>query len=169
MYGDDWWSATPEQFRQLLDNLESSGLQLIQRPRIQTASGITAEFFVGNGTNSVEFDCKPYVADGFVDLALRGTFVRFVPARDALTNYFSVKASAEDRGGIVVRVKNYGGDSGNNLLTVIGVETIIHTAHFQQSRKRSSTHEGVRRASCLTTAEHRRWRVEVRRQVRRNC
>lgn len=134
--GDDWWSASPEQFSQLVDRLETSGLRLIQRPRIETGSGITGEFFIGNGTNNVEFDCKPYVADGFVDLAVRGTIVDIAPARAAFTNYYSARASAENRGGIVVRLKNYGGDADNNLVAVIGVEMVTNTIHFQQRLQR---------------------------------
>src|SRR5579859_8105712 len=130
-YGDDWWSASPEKFGELVENLESSALQLIQRPRIQSASGITAEFFVGNGTNSVEFDCEPIVADGAVDLKLRGTVVGG-PAGAAVTNYFHTEASAEDHGGIVVRVKNYGGDPDHSLLAAISVEIATNTVHFQE-------------------------------------
>jgi beta-lactamase regulating signal transducer with metallopeptidase domain len=130
--GDDWWSASPEQFSQLVGKLEASGLQLIQRPRIQTASGLTAEMFIGSKTNNVEFDCKPYVANGFVDLALHGTVVGVAPAGAAFTNYFSTKASAEDRGGIVVRVNNYGGDAGNNLVAAIGVEIVTNPAPFRE-------------------------------------
>jgi beta-lactamase regulating signal transducer with metallopeptidase domain len=129
---EDWWSASPEQFGRLIGELDASGLQLIQRPRIQTTSGITAELFVGNGTNNVEFGCKPYVADGFVDLTLRGTVARVAPQSASFTNYFSTKASAENHGGIVVRVKNYGGNPNNNLVTAIGVEMVTNTAHFQQ-------------------------------------
>jgi beta-lactamase regulating signal transducer with metallopeptidase domain len=136
LYGDDWWSASPEKFGDLVENLQSSGLQssglqLIQRPRIQTASGITAEFFVGNGTNSVEFDCEPIAADGAVDLKVRGTVVGG-PAGAAVTNYFHTEASAEDHGGIVVRVKNYGGDPDHSLLAAISVEIVTNAVHFQE-------------------------------------
>ncbi|MGA9779840.1 MAG: M56 family metallopeptidase [Limisphaerales bacterium] len=131
LYGGDWWSASPEKFGELVENLESSGLRLIQRPRIQTGSGITTKFFVGNESNSVDFDCEPIVADGAVDLALRGTVVGG-PAGAAVTNYFHTKASAEDHGGIVVRVKNYGSHTGNNLVAVIGVQMVTNTVHSQE-------------------------------------
>ena len=130
-YGDDWWSASPEKFEELVESLQSSGLQLIQRPRILTGSGITAEFFVGNGTNSVEFDCEPIVGDGAVDLKLRGTVVGG-PAGAAVTNYFHTEASAEDHGGIVVRVKNYGGDPDHSLLAAISVGIATNTVRFQE-------------------------------------
>ncbi len=129
---DEWWSASPEQFGELVSRLGASGLRLIGRPRIQTGSGITAELFIGNETNSVDFDCKPYVADGFVDLALQGTVVGVTPASVVFTNYFRARASAEDRGGIVVRVKNYGGDPDNSLLAAISVEIATNTVHFQE-------------------------------------
>jgi len=132
LYGDDWWSATPEKFRQLVSKLEASGLRLIQRPRILTGSGITTEFFVGNETNSVEFDCKPIVADGFIDLTVRGTVVSGAGSI-AFTNYFNTKASAEDHGGIVVRVGNYGGNPGNSLAVAIGLEIATNSpTHFQE-------------------------------------
>jgi beta-lactamase regulating signal transducer with metallopeptidase domain/type II secretory pathway component GspD/PulD (secretin) len=130
--GDDWWSASPEQFSQLVAKLEASSLQLIQRPRIQTASGITADFFIGSKTNSVEFDCKPFVSDGFVDLALRGKVFVVAPGSTAFTNYFSARASAENRGGIVVRVKNYGDNADNNLVAAIGVEIVTNTVSFRE-------------------------------------
>jgi beta-lactamase regulating signal transducer with metallopeptidase domain len=130
--GDDWWSASPEQFSQLISQLEASGLRLIQRPRIQTASGITAEFVIGNGTNNVEFDCRPFVADGSVALTLRGAVSDVAPASAAFTNYFSVRASAANRGGIVVRVKNYGGAADNNLVAAIGAEIVSNAVPFQE-------------------------------------
>jgi beta-lactamase regulating signal transducer with metallopeptidase domain len=145
---DDWWSASPEQFARLVGKLEASGLQLIQRPRIQTPSGITAEMFIGSKTNSGEFDCKPYVADGFVNLALQGTFVGVDSAGAGFTNYFSTKASAKDRGGIVVRVNNYGGDAGNNLVAAIGVEIVTNPAPFRE-RLRVTIHDDGKSGSDL--------------------
>ena len=48
-HGDDsWWSVAPDKFKQLIGSMESSGLLPIQRPRIQTGSGMPAQFFVGN-------------------------------------------------------------------------------------------------------------------------
>jgi hypothetical protein len=105
--------------------LESSSLQLIQRPRILTGSGMPAFFGVGNGTNGVEFDCKPIAEDGFVDLTLQSTVISGLPA-NTFTNHFGTKAAAEDHGGIVVRVENFNGDAGSNLLVVIGVKIITN-------------------------------------------
>ena len=153
LYGDDWWSATPEKFRQLVSKLEASGLRLIQRPRILTGSGITTEFFVGNETNSVEFDCKPIVADGFIDLTVRGTVVSGAGST-AFTNYFNTKASAEDHGGIVVRVENYGGDAGNNLAVAIGLEIVTNSpTHFQERQQVTIPDKAVTSSDLVSDAK----------------
>jgi len=134
-HGDDsWWSVAPEKFDQLIGNMESSGLNPIQRPRIQTSSGMPAQFFVGNENNNVEFDCIPFVMERFVDLTLQSTVVTGQPAKSAFTNQFNIKASAEDHGGIVVRMENFDGHAGSNLVVVIGVQIITNGAppHFQQ-------------------------------------
>jgi len=147
LYGDDWWSASPEKFGQLIAKLESSGLRLIQRPRIQTGSGMPAEFFVGNETNSIEFDCKPFAADGYIDLTLQGHVVNSSRA-NAFTNYFRTRASAETHGGIVVRINNYGGDAGNNLVAVISLEMGTNMARFQE-RPRATIPDRTAAASDL--------------------
>jgi len=129
-----WWSVAPEKFNQLLGNMESSGMNPVQRPRIQTSSGMPAQFYVGNETNYFEFDCIPFAKDGFVDLTLQSTVVTGPPAKAAFTNQFNTKASAEDHGGIVVRMENFGGHAGSNLVAIIGVQILTNgaPAHFQQ-------------------------------------
>ncbi len=139
-HGDDaWWSVAPDKFNQLTGSLESSGLHPVQRPRIQTSSGRPAQFFVGSETNGVvldgiEFDCLPFVKDGFVDLTLQSTVVTGQPARGAFTNQFNTKASAEDHGGIVVRMENFDGHADSNVVVVIGVQIVTNGApsQFQQ-------------------------------------
>jgi len=122
---DAWWSVSPEKFKQFVGSLELSGLQLIQRPRIQTGSGMTASFYVGDAANSVEFDCKPFAKEGFVDLTLQSTVISGRPA-NTFTNRFGIRASAEDHGGIVVRVENFDGDAGTNLVAVIGIQIVTN-------------------------------------------
>ena len=123
---DAWWSVSADKFKQLVGSLESSGLQLIQRPRILTGSGMPASFWVGNGTNGVEFDCKPVAEDGFVDLTLQSTVISGLPG-NTFTNHFGTRgAAAEDHGGIVVRVENFNGDAGSNLLVAISMEIVTN-------------------------------------------
>jgi len=129
-----WWSVAPDQFSRLTDSLESSGLQPVERPRIQTASGMPAQMFVGNERNSVEFDCIPFVKEGYIDLTLQSTVVISQPAGDASTNQFNTQASTGDHGGIVVRMNDLDGQSGSNLVLVIGLQIITNGSppHFQQ-------------------------------------
>ena len=134
--GAPWWSVAPENFKRFVGNLESSGLPLIQRPRILTRSGLAAEFYVGDGTNSVDFNCKPLAAEGFVDLRIQGTTIARGAANSAFTNYFNVAASAEDGGGIVIRVENFEGHAGSNLVVVINLEIVTNNAPPTQFRER---------------------------------
>ena len=94
--GASWWSVSPDKFKQFVGNLESSGLKLIQRPRIRTGSGTAADFYIGNSTNSVDFYCEPLVGEGFVDLRIQGTIIGGTDANTGFTNYFNVPASAEN-------------------------------------------------------------------------
>src|ERR1019366_9493690 len=41
-------------FKQFERLVKSSGLSPISRPRIQTSSGMSAQFYIGNETNSIE-------------------------------------------------------------------------------------------------------------------
>ena len=126
-----WWPASPGQFASLLANLDTSGRPLIQRPRIQTFDGMPAEFFVGDQTNSVEFDCTPLVTDKSIDLILKGIVVNGAPA-NPFTNQFSTTASVETGGGMVLRIDDQVGHADNNLVAVIRAEIITNTPHFQQ-------------------------------------
>jgi Flp pilus assembly secretin CpaC len=137
--GDPWWSASPEEFHELTRHLASSGWQAIQRPRIQTSSGTLAQFFVGTtfvgkDPEGIEFDCKPIVEDGFVDLTVQGRMVNPNPGKNAFTNQFHASASALDHGGLVLRIENFDGHTASNLVVVIGVQIITNTQpeHLQQ-------------------------------------
>ena len=131
---DEWWSVAPEKFKQLNSGLESSGLRPMLRPRIQTGSGMPAEFYIGNSTNSVDFECKPYAEEGFVDVRIRGTIIASAAASGAFTNYFNTEASALNGGGIVIRVEHFDGYADSNLVAVINMEVVTNTpsVHFQE-------------------------------------
>jgi len=128
--GDPWWSVAPDKIDQLIGGMESSGLQPILRPRILASSGSCAQFYVGNGTNSVEFDCLPIAAEGFVDVTLQGTAIDVATVGAGVTNHFNSRASAQDHGGIVVRVENYAGHAGEDLVTLLNVEIVTNDTRF---------------------------------------
>jgi beta-lactamase regulating signal transducer with metallopeptidase domain len=130
---DPWWSASPEKFSQLMENLKSSGLQPITRPRIQTSSGIPASMYFGDGTNGLEFDCSPIVVGGIVDLTIQGKFVD-AKGSEAVTNEFNAKTSIDNYGGIVIRTKNIGGSGESNVVVITGVQLVtnIPTSLYQQ-------------------------------------
>ena len=123
---DSCWSASPEKFSQLLENLKSSRFRLITKPRIQTSSGIPASMYVGDGTNGIEFDCTPFVAGGLVDLTIQGKVVD-AKGNEAATNQFNAKTSVDDYGGIVIRMKNIGGSSESNVVVITGVQLVTNT------------------------------------------
>ncbi|HXI73325.1 MAG TPA: M56 family metallopeptidase [Verrucomicrobiae bacterium] len=123
--GDPWWSASPEKFRQLTENLKTSGLHPITRPRIQTSSGIPASMYVGDGTNGLMFDCTPIVSGEAVDLAIQGKVID-TSAKTAITNQFNARTSAENFGGIVLRVEKLDGFARSNLMVVTGVQLVTN-------------------------------------------
>ncbi|HAO78723.1 MAG TPA: hypothetical protein DCQ92_07045, partial [Verrucomicrobia subdivision 3 bacterium] len=123
--GDPWWSASPEKFRELTDSLKTAGPQPITRPRILTSSGRPAQMFVGDGTNGIEFDCTPFVVGGLVDLTIQGKVID-TPAKIAVTNQFIAKTSAENYGGIVIRVEKMDGFAESNLVVVTGVQLVTN-------------------------------------------
>lgn len=123
-----WWSASPEKFNALLNNLKSSDLKPISRPRIQTSSGVPATMYVGDATNGIEFTCTPVVKDGTVNLAIQGTVVD-AHANVAVTNQFNANAAAENHGGIVILSGNVPGlDSTNGIVVVIGVQIVMNSS-----------------------------------------
>ncbi|HEU6447412.1 MAG TPA: M56 family metallopeptidase [Verrucomicrobiae bacterium] len=128
---DDWWSVSPENFKQFITDLESSDLKLVQHPRIQTGSGMEADFYSGRPNDSVEFDCKPFANDGSIDLAVRSTVINGEPP-NVFTNQFGVQASAQTGGGIVIGVKNFEGNSNSNLMVVINMQIVTNAPHFHE-------------------------------------
>ena len=129
--GNAFWLASPGQFNSLLANLAASGRPLIQRPRIQTFDGIPAEFFVSNQTNSVEFDCTPFVENASIDLILKGSVFIGAPANN-LTNRFIAVKMLKTHGGMVLRINDHSGPANKNLVALLSAEIITNTPHVQQ-------------------------------------
>ena len=133
--GTPHWIIAPEQFDEVNQRLTSLNLHPFLRPRIQTPHGMAAEFWVGNKTNGVEFDCVPFAADKGLDNGHKGIALVFRtetvgnptgPEQElAGTNQHkaSGEVDVEDRGGFVVSAENPDG-SPTNVVMVIGVQVV---------------------------------------------
>jgi hypothetical protein len=130
---DAWWSVEPGKVDELMSRVEATGLQPVMRPRIQTASGGPAQFFLGDSDSGTELDCIPYVKDNFIDLTLLGKVFFGGMSGAAITNRVMLKASAENYGGIVTRLENLNGHTESNLVVVLGMHILTNsTPQFQQ-------------------------------------
>jgi beta-lactamase regulating signal transducer with metallopeptidase domain len=131
--GDSTWPVAPEKYRQLVASLETSGLQPVTRPRIQTSSGMPASMYVGDGTNSIEIDCTPYLVGASVVVTIHGEVVD-ATGNETVTNQFSAKTAVENQGGIVIRMEKLDGFAESNLLVVTGVQLVTNspTSRYQQ-------------------------------------
>src|ERR1017187_5743713 len=89
--------------------------------------------YIGNGTNGLWFSCTPVITDKKVDLAVNGKVVDG-EQKVISTNQFRASASAENFGGMLIRVENMDGLTASNLVAVIGVQIVtnITAGHFQQ-------------------------------------
>ena len=136
--GTPHWIISPEQFDEVNQRIGSLNLHPFLRPRIQTPHGMAAEFWVGNKTNGVEFDCVPFAADKGLDNGHKGIALVFRtetvgnptgPEQElAGTNQHkaSGEVDVEDRGGFVVSAANPDG-SPTNVVMVIGVQVVTNT------------------------------------------
>ena len=125
------WPVSPEKFNLLTKNLQSSGIHYISAPRLVTISGGRADIYVGNSNNinSVNLDCTPTVAGGFITLAIHGKVIGSVNDQ-SYTNPFAADSTMEDRGGVVVRANHAPDSATSNLVVVIGAQ-IITTNSFR--------------------------------------
>ena len=121
-----------ENFKQFERLLESSGFHPISRPRIQTASGLPAEFDVGNETNSIELECRPVVTNGLIDLASRITIISTMEDMTT-TNQWTNSAALENGGGHVFSIKPPDDSSGTNIVVVtMGAEIVTNQSPFHE-------------------------------------
>ncbi len=65
------WKIGVEKWDEINQRIKSLHARLFQRPRIQTVSGMEADFYVGSPTNWIELDCNPFLADGQIKLDLK--------------------------------------------------------------------------------------------------
>ena len=117
------WTASPEQYSQLLNQVEKMGSTATFLPRVQTLSGIQANFFVGNDARSTELDCLPTVADGQVDLATTCE-LKNRAAGVTTTNRFQAMARLPDHGGLALQAP----DDPSNSVMFLSVEIITNPA-----------------------------------------
>ncbi len=127
---DSWWSASPWLYRTLKNTVAIYGLSPLISPRVLTSSSTPAQMYVGNGTNSIELDCTPVVNGERIAMAVHGQVVDGA-GNKLLTNQFRASASAENLGGVVIRLD---GLTASNLVAVIGVELVTNSPakHFEQ-------------------------------------
>jgi Flp pilus assembly secretin CpaC len=130
--GSLWWLATPEQFSKLQTNLHESGYTPLMRPRIQTSSGMAAQFFVGNDEHGTEFDCLPVVTGEQINLAVNGR-MNGASLTGAKTNQFAANATLQNRAGMVICADDPGSSMETNVVVFIGVEIVTNhpAVHFQ--------------------------------------
>ncbi|HEY4414463.1 MAG TPA: M56 family metallopeptidase [Verrucomicrobiae bacterium] len=127
---NSWWLFTPEKFNGLTEGLKSSGLEVIQRPRILTRSGWPAEFYVGNGSNGIGLACLPLVTNNLIELTVKGEIIagQGKVIADLMTNQFNARVFMENHGGMVMRMENADGSTASNLVLVIGAGIITNNA-----------------------------------------
>jgi beta-lactamase regulating signal transducer with metallopeptidase domain/Flp pilus assembly secretin CpaC len=128
-----------DHFAAFQEKIKSLGLKPFTRPRIQTSHGKPAQFFVGNDTNGVEFDCLPLIGDQVVELAFNASIEGDLAGDGftlAGTSKHSVngRVTAENHGGIVVCADNPDGSVKTKFVAVVGVQILTNgaTPHFQQ-------------------------------------
>ncbi len=113
-------------FQVFLRLLKASELQHISSPRIMTRSGLPAMLFVGNETNGIEFECRPDVTNGLIDLASRIKIIS-TQAGATETNQLTNQFVSATGGGHVFSINAPGDASGSNIfVAAIGVEIVTN-------------------------------------------
>jgi len=102
--GTAWWSASTNEYAEIQRSLTNSDFQPVMRPRIQTSSGVRAQFFVGNYMHGTELDCLPVVKGDRIDIQFRGEISDLTTKLE--TNNFTAEISVENHGGVVIPVPN---------------------------------------------------------------
>jgi hypothetical protein len=139
-----------QQFKRLV---KSSGFQPISRPRIVTNDDMPARIYMGNETNSIEFECRPAMTNGLIDLTSRIKIISTM-ANVTITNELNNQATLENGGGHVFSIKSPGDSSRSNVVVMaIGVQIVADESQFQQPlqglAKRPSGESGAGDANNL--------------------
>ena len=131
-----WWELPPGMLTENRDRLKEAGIQPISSPRIQTAHGVTASLFVGDGTNNIQLECVPYVRNGMVNLtALARTSGEYAPggkdwpdiAGHTNCAIFS-RVSIPDGTGVAWVAKHIGAEASQDSLLVLLKARILEPA-----------------------------------------
>jgi len=157
-HSDAWWSASPEEYANLKNQLTNSNFTSLARPRILTQSGKEARFFVGNDSAGTDIDCLPTQDGDRINLELHGMTTGHTAAAE--TNQFTIKASSTNHGGIVVRFPN----DTNNTVIFLKIEIdpdhhsassgIIANPNFQTAAQALEQHTQVKSLTEPETTVH---------------
>ena len=147
--GETGWLATPEQFGPFTNKLRDLGLELISRPRIQTTSGVGAQFFVGNDQGGIVIECRPMVKGGQIALVFTHEItVRAVGAGS--TNRVGGSVVLPSHGAVIVSVPN----DPEHRVMILAPEVVVDkvesgTAMTSEPRKRTMDKLGELRLSLV--------------------
>ncbi|HVU08641.1 MAG TPA: M56 family metallopeptidase [Verrucomicrobiae bacterium] len=122
-------------FQQFNRLLKVSGFQPISRPRIQTHNDLPAQFYVGNETNSIEFECRPAVTNGLIDLTSR---IKIISTAETMTttNELIGQAIFESGGGHVFSIRQRNGLGESNIVVVtISAEILTNYSDSKNTLK----------------------------------
>ncbi len=119
-------------FQQFERLVKASDFSPIARPRIQTASGMPAQFYVGNETNSIEFESLPLVTNGVIKLANHIKMISTV-ASVMTTNNTDTQTTLQNGGGQIFSIRQTSDPGESNIIVVtVSTEVVTNTARFQQ-------------------------------------
>ncbi len=121
-----------ENFKQFVQGLKAAGFKPFSRPRVVTNNGIRAQFYVGNETNSVEFDCQPFVTNGLINLT--STIIKVSSATEnSAYIHFADEITLDNGGGHVFSIKPVDRTNGSNIVVAaISAEIVTNKSQFQQ-------------------------------------
>jgi len=123
--GDSCWVAAREQFNQLREKLNLSGLKPFCSPRVLTRNGLPAELSFGNDSNLVDLECIPSTKGSVIDLVIRGKILTTI-SEAATTNQFHFKIAMAGQQGLVIHPELSGNSGGSNLVMTISMQTITN-------------------------------------------
>jgi beta-lactamase regulating signal transducer with metallopeptidase domain len=112
-------------FQEVIRLLKSSGVRPVLRPRIQTSSGWPAVFFTDNWTNGAEFECRPFVTNGLIELV---SVIKIISTTENVraTNQLNSQIILENGGGHVFSIKTGSGLNESNIVVTLRAEIVTN-------------------------------------------
>ena len=123
--------VTPAEFARLQTTLESAGYRKISAPRVVTISGERADIYVGNGTNSTSFSCRPTVTNGLIELMVQGQVVYSLHGALTTNQFASQTAIVENHGAAMISVAHPQSSGLTNLIVLTSVEIVTDTSQLR--------------------------------------